>query len=428
MMKSSGSSITFHDDVDDDCEDYDWKDETDPNLRYSIKYINQNYNGNLYNEEKLVGFNTAMKDQLMSADNRSLAFTTSAYDGNDMVFPDYIRFMNQLGGSVSTYVTELKFTTKITFTAVLDDVIDIIKTITGFDNVRYEFYNSNLCNVYYTDAVTGSRTLFVRIQDSYRVVDPNADENREFTITIHGVRPLVEALYEAVHPRTLAKRLPRVTWYYGSGGRMYDKPILITEPRPCYDEFYPWIKQGIESYYEAFVTSTAPILILLGEPGTGKTSFIRNMIYQKALNTIVTYDEQLLASDGFFVNYLTNDEADLLVIEDADLLLMDRESAGNKTMSKLLNVSDGLVKIMDKKIIFTTNQTQVADIDQALLRPGRCFDSVLFRALDQTEANAAAFIGGIEAPTGKSAYTLAEIFNQELGAVHNAPKTSYGFL
>jgi ATP-dependent 26S proteasome regulatory subunit len=42
-------------------------------------------------------------------------------------------------------------------------------------------------------------------------------------------------------------------------------------------------------------------------------------------------------------------------------------------MSRFLNISDGLIKLPNKKLVFTTNVTNFENIDSALLRPGRCF-------------------------------------------------------
>jgi hypothetical protein len=45
-----------------------------------------------------------------------------------------------------------------------------------------------------------------------------------------------------------------------------------------------------------------------------------------------------------------------------------------------------LVSAQGRKIIFTTNLPNVGDIDEALVRPGRCFGTVRTRALERREA------------------------------------------
>jgi ATP-dependent 26S proteasome regulatory subunit len=45
-----------------------------------------------------------------------------------------------------------------------------------------------------------------------------------------------------------------------------------------------------------------------------------------------------------------------------------------------------VVRAQGRKIIFTTNLPNIGDIDEALVRPGRCFVTVRTRALDRREA------------------------------------------
>jgi hypothetical protein len=108
---------------------------------------------------------------------------------------------------------------------------------------------------------------------------------------------------------------------------------------------------------------------------------------------------------------MTNDEEELLVIEDADLFLTNRKRYRNDMMARFLNVSDGLFKTSKvKKLIFTANLTQPQQIDNALLREGRCFDCVVFRALSYHEAVHATESAGIAPPKEARDYTLAQLF------------------
>jgi hypothetical protein len=55
-------------------------------------------------------------------------------------------------------------------------------------------------------------------------------------------------------------------------------------------------------------------------------------------------------------------------------------------LHRFLAVADGVVRAQGRKIIFTTNLPNVGDIDEALVRPGRCFATVRTRALERIEA------------------------------------------
>ena len=61
-----------------------------------------------------------------------------------------------------------------------------------------------------------------------------------------------------------------------------------------YDEFYPWIKEGVESYLDRFMSSESSILLMIGPPGTGKTSLLRHLICSRNLTAMFSYDEALL--------------------------------------------------------------------------------------------------------------------------------------
>jgi hypothetical protein len=55
-------------------------------------------------------------------------------------------------------------------------------------------------------------------------------------------------------------------------------------------------------------------------------------------------------------------------------------------MHRFLTIADGVVRAQGRKIIFSTNLPNVGDLDDALIRPGRCFAHVHVRALTAEEA------------------------------------------
>jgi hypothetical protein len=99
---------------------------------------------------------------------------------------------------------------------------------------------------------------------------------------------------------------------------------------------------------------------------------------------LYTADKRALESDEIFVDFITGSH-DAFVVEDADHLLMARAN-GNVDLHRFLAIADGVVRAQGRKIIFTTNLPNVGDIDEALVRPGRCFATVRTRALHRREA------------------------------------------
>lgn len=209
-------------------------------------------------------------------------------------------------------------------------------------------------------------------------------------------------------------RTSMIRWIFDSGNGHRDRTFQITKEWDIDRVYYPWIETDLKSYYQAFLNSKAQILVTFGPPGTGKTSFIRDMICEMNLNAFISYDMKVLTSDSTFVRYLTDTIFDAIIIEDADELLTSARGDSNKIIAKILNISDGLIKLPRKKLIFSTNLSKVSDIDSAIIRPGRCFDVMEFRTLNKIEAEAVCVKLGIELPIKKNEkYTLAELFQEK---------------
>lgn len=256
--------------------------------------------------------------------------------------------------------------------------------------------------------------------------DPFTAKRSYFTVAIYGTaREKVKALRDALQERIGKKHLATVTWYFMFGDETRQSSVILDPAPPVYDEFYPWIKGGLRPYFDSFIKSPTSLLFLSGPPGTGKTSLIRWLLHEYSMNAAVTYEEKLLSSDSTFVDFLTGDSQNVFVIEDADTILGSRSREGNKMIARFLNVSDGLIKFPNKKVIFTTNLDDFKKVDEALLRPGRCFGMIKCRALTYDEASAAAKVAGLPVPARKADYTIAELFNPDMQLDIDQPRIGF---
>jgi len=201
-----------------------------------------------------------------------------------------------------------------------------------------------------------------------------------------------------------------IEWVYGANGDSVNVP-LNAERLPV-DEMYPFLKEPLTEYYDRYLESNANILLLIGPPGTGKTTFIRGLLAHSNSSAIVTYDAAILEKDYLFARFI-EDETGVMVLEDSDNFLKAR-SDGNTMMHRFLNVGDGLVTTKGKKLIFSTNLPSIRDIDPALIRPGRCFDIVSFDSLKQKEAEALAKKIGVKLDGKRDSWTIAEVFNKQI--------------
>ena len=219
---------------------------------------------------------------------------------------------------------------------------------------------------------------------------------------------LVESKYDIVSSH--------IEWIYGGDGQSVNVPL--NRDRLPVAEMYPFLNgESLEEYYDRYMASSANILLLIGPPGTGKTTFIRGLLAHTNSSAIVSYDVNILDRDGFFARFIESDD-NVMVLEDSDAFLKSR-SDGNTMMHRFLNVGDGLVTTKGKKMIFSTNLPSIRDIDSALVRPGRCFDIVTFDNLTVQEAQALAKRLNVTLPVrprGKETqkYSIAEVFNEQV--------------
>lgn len=228
-------------------------------------------------------------------------------------------------------------------------------------------------------------------------------------VRFYGDPSYIEKNYNACNEKFYVARC-NIEWIYSTDGSSVTIP-MTAEKLPV-SEMYPFLNgESVQEYYDRYLKSSASILLLIGPPGTGKTTFIRGLLHHSGKDAVVTYDEKILERDYVFASFL-EDSSGVMVIEDADNFLRSRED-GNNMMHRFLNVGDGLISIRGKKLIFSTNLPTINDIDPALIRPGRCFDVVRFDnyTLDQAKSLAKTLkINFEEKPSKSDTYSLAELF------------------
>jgi DNA replication protein DnaC len=177
-------------------------------------------------------------------------------------------------------------------------------------------------------------------------------------------------------------------------------------------DFYPYI--DVELMFKQFVASKEKILILVGDPGLGKTKmanlYMKFMLenpayiiehnnndaekfeYEGAIEMSVAYikNQDLLATDQLW-SAISQNPYPLVFIDDIGPFLARTSSVEssedknrNSFMSNFLSFTDG-VESNHTKFIITTNE-DLEDLDNALMRDGRMFDVLCLRELKYEEA------------------------------------------
>ena len=270
--------------------------------------------------------------------------------------------------------------------------------------------------VFVTGVFAGSPVLmFAHTNTAGDYDGPSEDDENVLSITIdiYSIPEVAHTIKALISDRYETEKLAKIRWWYRDGdgrAKTHDFYLPKLETKLA-AEFYPDMGDPYQ-FMDEYLSSPASVLLLAGPPGTGKTTWLRHMISEHHLLAHVVYDEGLMQKDTLFQQFLFDKESDIIVIEDADTILSPRESDGNKMMSRFLSISDGLIKLPNKKLVFTTNLSDFNKVDPALLRPGRCHAMVHTRPLNLSEAQAACKVANLPIPIEKGEYTIAELFNQ----------------
>jgi ATP-dependent 26S proteasome regulatory subunit len=127
-----------------------------------------------------------------------------------------------------------------------------------------------------------------------------------------------------------------------------------------------------------------------------------------------------------FIDLLIDNPNAVLVIEDAENIIMDRKVNSSSSVSNLLNLSDGLLSdCLNVQIICTFNSS-LSLVDDALIRKGRLIARYEFGKLDVEKARRLSDHLGLNQVIRRP-MTLAEITNPGEPVTQVKPEIRIGF-
>ena len=166
------------------------------------------------------------------------------------------------------------------------------------------------------------------------------------------------------------------------------------------------------------------IVLLHGLPGTGKTTYLRYLV-GKIRKRVLFLSPSVAGNlmDPDFIELLINNPDTVLVIEDAENIIMDRKYNSSSSVSNLLNISDGLLAdFLNVQLVCTFNSS-LTMIDEALMREGRLIAKYEFGKLSVEKSQRLSDHFGNTIRVTKP-MTIAEISNpHQVNQNQSKPKT-----
>jgi ATPase family associated with various cellular activities (AAA) len=204
------------------------------------------------------------------------------------------------------------------------------------------------------------------------------------------------------------------------GGEPDARLVRIAPTGQSRDDLVLHYGEEFEEWHRRFVAELSArrtgLTILRGEPGTGKTTYLRHLLYELRETHRFYYlplpAYSLLTSPLCVDFWITENDkpfTKVVVLEDAEALLAERHAENQESLSSLLNIADGFLGDFLRMHVICTMNAPIGKLDPAVKRSGRLIAARQFERLDWPQAQRLARARGL-CLEHRESYSLAEIY------------------
>ena len=259
--------------------------------------------------------------------------------------------------------------------------------------------NTNGLNLVHEYVLAETHTYaFYENKDVSVLIQSNLRGSRNEDVIVMGQMEVIQSSITAVAGEKLAKqlksglnepqeveednRLPVGFWRMTPQGADRDVRMVSYQP---WDEIAPNYPQASRCVLDGLVSTTVndvdgKIALFYGPAGTGKTTFLRTLAdaWREWADLEYIIDPEIFLNDpGYITDVMMGDgDSDryrIVLLEDSgELIKEDAKITSGQALSRLLNMTDGLLGAGRNVIVAITTNDDISAMHPAVVRPGRC--------------------------------------------------------